>query len=256
MKNNLKYKILASFMLLVSLLVVAGTASIIEFIRLSKTVTALLDDNYKTIESSKTMVESLERIDSGLLLFILGEKNESLEILSSADINFNDAFEIAKNNITEDNEHRYIENISDKYNLFKSKWNECINNKEYHEDINWYHMEIHQPFIEAKEAVISLMSLNQNSMYNQASILKDKSHRAIMPGIVAIVGAVIFLLMLNFFINRHYVSPLTKLADAIKDFGAGDKYIRTNINSKYELKKLETEINNLIIKLRNQNKEN
>ena len=53
MKKKLKLKILAGFMLIVALLIVAGTVSIIEFIKLSKSVNSLIEDNYKTIESSK-----------------------------------------------------------------------------------------------------------------------------------------------------------------------------------------------------------
>ena len=104
MKKKLKLKILAGFMLIVALLIVAGTVSIIEFIKLSKSVNSLIEDNYKTIESSKRMLEALERNDSGVLLILLGEMEEGKDIIHEANISFIQAFGVAKNNITEANE--------------------------------------------------------------------------------------------------------------------------------------------------------
>ncbi|MBS4014062.1 MAG: hypothetical protein KGZ97_09970 [Bacteroidetes bacterium] len=249
MGNKLKYKILASFLLLVSLLVIAGTVSIIEFIKLSKTVTAIIDDNYKTIEATKTMAESIERIDSGILLHILGEKEESIKIIQAADIMFIESFNVAKNNITEFNESIYIDNITENYNIFKSYWINNLYQHNFQGDLNWYHNQIHLSFINTKQAITNLMYINQNSLYNHSTQLKEKSQRAIMPGIVSIIGSIVFLVMLNFFITKHYITPITELSEAIKNFDKNDKYLHSNINSKDELKKLETDINNLITKL-------
>ncbi len=254
MGNKLKYKILVSFLLLVSLLVVAGTVSIIEFIKLSKTVTAIIDDNYKTIEATKTMAESIERIDSGILLHILGEKEESIKIIQAADIMFIESFNIAKNNITEINENYYIDSITENYNFFKSLWDNKLNKENFDGDLNWYHNEIHLSFLSTKQAITNLMYINQNSLYKHSTELKEKSKRAIMPGIVSIIGAIVFLVMLNFFITKHYISPIIELSEAIINFDKDDKYLHSNINSRDELKKLETDINNLIIKLQYKNK--
>jgi methyl-accepting chemotaxis protein len=249
MKNKLKFKILAGFMLLVALLMTAGAVSILEFIKLSKSVDALIEDNYKTIEVSRTMLEALERKDSGILLLILGQREEGKEIIRSAEKAFDEAFKIAKNNITETNEDKYIENIERLYSKFKVEIDEIIFDKSRVGDIGWYQGEIYQTFLEVKHAVDELMKINQNSMYSEASILKEKSHRAIMPGIVAIVGGLVFSLILSFFISRYYVKPLTDLTEAIKTFHPREKNLRSNIKTEDEIKKIEVEVNNLIARL-------
>ena len=93
------------------------------------------------------------------------------------------------------------------------------------------------------------MGLNQSSMYKEATILKDKSHRAIMPGIVAIVGSLIFSMILSFFISKYYISPLSSLSDAIRTFHPHEKQLRSNLKSEDEIKKIENEVNNLITRL-------
>ena len=249
MKRSLKLKILAGFMLLIALLVVAGTVSVIEFLKLSHSVTALIEDNYKTIEASKKLQEALERKDSGVLLMLMGERDEGRAIINSASRNYANAFDVVKNNITETNEEYYIDRIDSLYNQFHSNVQQVLYNNIEQGNMAWYQANIYQSFSLVKHAVDELMELNQASMYEEATILKNKSHRAIMPGIVAIVGALVFSLLLSFFISKYYISPLSSLADAIKSFHPREKYLRSNIKSEDEIKKIETEVNNLIIRL-------
>lgn len=249
MKKKLKLKILSGFLLLIALLVVAGTVSIIEFQKLSRSVNQLIEDNYKTIESAREMLEALERTDSGVLLMLLGERDEGLAIIRSAKESFSKSFVIAQNNITEVNEDKYIANIQKLYDDFIQKIDQSIIDKEKGGNINWYQGETYKSFLEVKHAVDELMSLNQSSMYGEASLLIDKSHRAIMPGIVAIVGALIFSLILSFFISKYYISPLSSLTDAIKNFQPNHKILRTNIKTEDEIKRIEVEVNKLIDRL-------
>ncbi len=249
MKKNLKLKILAGFMMLVALLVAAGAVSIIEFLKLGRSVTALIDDNYKTIEASKSMLEALEREDSGILLVLLDEVDTGREIILTADSIFIASYNVAKNNITEVNEDAHILKIDSLYGQYKSKWRQHFNSLQNQGGIEVYHKDIHNSFLNVKSAVNDLMSLNQRSMFAEATMLKEKSHRAIMPGIVAIIGGLVFSLLLSFFISKYFVSPISEIAEAVKNFTTRDKTLRTNIRSNDEIKKLETEINSLIFRL-------
>ncbi|HOP03611.1 MAG TPA: hypothetical protein PL017_05675 [Tenuifilaceae bacterium] len=254
MKKSLKLKILSGFLLLVALLFVAGTESIIEFNKLSNSFTELIEDNYKTIEASRTMLEALEREDSGILLIMLGKTAKGQSIILSADSSFMAAFRTAKNNITESGEDIRIVRIEESYHTFKQKWQERFFLKSSaYDDIEFYSNDVHRTFLEVKHAVNELMSLNQNSMHSEAVILKDKSHRAIMPGIVAIVGALVFSLLLSFFISKYYISPINQIIQAIKTFHPRDKVLRTTIKSEDDLKQLEVEVNNLIDRLNKNN---
>lgn len=251
MKKTLKLKIFASFMLLIIMLAVAGTISIVEFRWLSNSVHGLIQDNYKSIEASKTMIVTLEREDSGILLLLLGELQEGRETLKSADSLFNIAFQTAKSNLTENNEALYIKNIETAYQAYKSSWERPIVDTDRQGNILWYKNDIHTKFLDTKNAIIELMSLNQSSMYKEVSELKEKSKRAIMPGIVSIVAALIFSLLLNFFITKYFVNPISELADAVNNFRDGDRKLQSNIKSNDEIKKLEVAISNLLQRLVN-----
>lgn len=249
MKNKLKFKVLSGFFLLTALLIIAAVVSINEFMNLSKSVNAVIDDNYKTIESSKIMLEALEREDSGILLLILGQQKEGRNIIDSSDKKFNDAYIIALNNITEDGEEIVLKNIKKEYNNYKSKWQQPIINTGKQGNIIWYQENIHKSFLKTKTFVNELMTLNQNSLYKEASILKEKSHRAIMPGIVTIIAGIVFSLLFNFFITRYFIAPIGKLAESIENYNPGDMHLKSNIKSEDEIKKLESAISTLILRL-------
>ena len=119
---KIKSKILMGFLLIILMLLVAGAMSIFEFSRIGKSVKALIDNNYKTIEACKSMIEALEREDSGILLLVSGKWKEGRSIVNSADRVFIDAFLKAKNNLTEKDEDLYIDKIEKAYQIYKSKW--------------------------------------------------------------------------------------------------------------------------------------
>jgi methyl-accepting chemotaxis protein len=241
--KKLKNKIFASFMLLVMMLALAGVISIVEFRWLINSLHGLVEDNYKSIEASKTMLEALEREDSGILLVLLGEMESGRKIFFAADSAFIAALSIAKNNLTEPNENAYIQSIDDNYLLYKNFWNKPLLQTDKEASILWYQNTVHHQFSETKRSINDLMNLNQSSMYENATHLRERSRRAMMPGIVAIISAVIFSFVLHFFINRYFVKPIIDLAMAVKAFRPEDKILRTKINSKDEIKQLEEAIN-------------
>jgi len=246
----MKIKILGGFILIIFMLLVAGSMSIYEFSRISKSVSSLIDDNYKTIKSTKTMIEALEREDSGILLLISGEWKAGRSILQSGDSLFSSAFYIAKNNVTEKDEDKYIEKIETSYQNFKRKWEKPIVGTEKENSINWYFTNLHPDFIAAKTEVENLMTLNQTSMHKEADELKEQSHRALMPGIVAIFSALIFLIIFNFFINKYYINPIKNLIGAVKNYNPLILNFDAGITTDDELKELENEIENLIHKIK------
>ncbi|MDA3779304.1 MAG: hypothetical protein PF487_03580 [Bacteroidales bacterium] len=250
---KIKFKILTGFLLLIIMLLIAGVMSIYEFSRIGKSVRALIDDNYKTIEASKTMIEALEREDSGILLLISGKWKEGRQILQSADSLFLSAFDIAKNNLTEKDEDIYIEKIETSYLIFKNRWEPPIVGTSKENSVNWYFTEVHINFIKVKSEINALMTLNQDSMYLEASELKEQAHRAIMPGIVAIVSALIFLVMFNFFIGLILVRPIKKLINSVKGYYLHSQNFDAEISNHDELKELEIEIQNLISRIHQKN---
>ncbi len=113
-----------------------------------------------------------------------------------------------------------------------------------------YDTETDSLFLKTKEAINNLMVLNQDQMYRQAGTIKEQSRRAMMPAIVSIGAAIIFALLLYFFIRTYFIRPVRQLINSIKEYYPEKGRLVAGIVSDDEFKKLEEEINQLIYRLR------
>jgi HAMP domain-containing protein len=239
---KLRMKILSGFLILVVMLAVAGVYSIYELTSISASVQKLLDDNYKSIDAAKSMIEALEREDSGLLLVISGEHLKGREMLVKADAAFLEALDAAKKNLTIQNEYRIIEEIGRTYETYKGLWSEA---GETDYDMTWYFDYGHTAFLSAKTPINELIALNDATMYSTASNLKNRIHRIIMPGIVAVLSALVFALVFNFFINHYFINPLISITKAVEKSLKTRNFANIEIETNDELKDLASAVNDL-----------
>jgi len=251
---GLRMKILSGFMILTIMLFVAGVWSIYELRTIGTSVQGLLDENYKSINAAKTMIVALEREDSGVLLLLSGNWAEGRTILQSADSLFQKGFTIARSNVTIPGEDAYVKTIASKYQIYKNLWLKPIVGTKYEKDLDWYFQEVHKAFLDVKKTVEDLMTINDQTMYKTASNLKNRAHRAIMPGIVTILAALIFTLIFNYFINYYVVSPVIRLTKGIKRFLDSGEPLTMQIETDDELGHLLYSIRELLAKLKTEGK--
>lgn len=243
---GIRTKIFSGFLILAIMLAAAGAWSIYELRTVGTSVQQLLDDNYKSISAAKTMIEALEREDSAVLLLMLGSWEEGRSIMDSADNLFQQGYKIAEENLTIQGEKSYVDDIRTKYDSYKSLWIKPIVGTVHERDLDWYSKEVHNAFLEVKVSIEKLMNLNDQVMYQTASHLKDRAHRAIMPGIVAIVSALIFSLIFNYFINYYIVGPIIRLTDGIREFLKTNKTFDPKIETKDEILGLANSIRKIM----------
>lgn len=215
---KLRLKILSGFFIIVLMLFFAGLWSINELSSLSGTVDKILEDNYKSINAANSMIEALEREDSAILLLLLGRWEMGRQILASGDSLFQSSFQIANNNVTIDGEAEHLDSIKTAYADFKRLWQRPIVDTEREGNLNWYSDQIHISFLQVKSWVNKLMSLNNQNMYQTALIIRSRTNRIMMPGIIAMLAAVLFTLIFNFLINYYVVKPIVDMTRGTRNF--------------------------------------
>jgi len=246
MVSKLRHKIFIGILLLAILLAASGSMVLYQFLILNSTVNQLIEDNYKTIYACQNMLDALEREDSGILLLSLGNWEEGRHIIRSADSTFNASFSISANNLTEENEDQYVKKVKENYTAFKKKWEKPIVNTSKQGNLEWYIDEINGDFLKTKESVYSLMVLNQKSMYEEASLLKERAYRAIMPGIVSVVAVILFAFLFNFFLFKSFIKPLNSLTETTRKYTPNQPKFQSNIKADDEFKELEGSIRDMI----------
>jgi HAMP domain-containing protein len=249
---GVRAKILSGFLILAVMLFLAGAWSIYELSKIGTSVQMLLDDNYKSIDAAKLMTEALEREDSAILLLLSGNWKEGREIIKSADLSFQKAFQTAENNVTISGEKAYVDEIEKSYRIFKGLWDKPIVETKREGNLNWYFQEVNPSFLDVKLTVEKLMALNDQVMYQTASNLKSRAHRAVMPGVVAILSALIFTLVFNYFVNYYLVSPIIKITKEIQKCLKTSEPFQVKIETKDELNRLASALQELVAQSRKQ----
>ena len=249
---RLRVKILSGFVILAIMLAVEGAWSIYELTHAGGSAQALLDENYRSIEAGKGMVEALERQDSGVLLLLLGHWEQGRATLIGADSTFARHLAFAQGNVTLPGEQACLDTLVARYAAYKALWQRPIVDTQRQGNLDWYSGEAHLAFQRAKAAAQDLMALNDVFMYRAASDLKARSRRSIMPGLIAAASALLFAAMFNFFVHRYVVAPLTAITRAVDAFRLRQTPYEVQIETDDELATLSRSVENLCLSLHTQ----
>ena len=228
------------------MLFIAGVVSIIEQSRLRNSMKLLIEENYTSIDAARGMIEALEREDSGVLLLVAGDWSSGRKIISSGDSLFTSAYKIAKGNLSIEGEDELMDSVIFQYKRYKSLWEGPIVGTLKEGNINWYNNQIHPNFIKVKTTVTSLMNMNQNTMYSSVKTLKNRTNRAIMPGIIAMISAFVFTIIFNFFINYYFVSPILKITRGIENHIKMNTPFQVEVETRDEIHDLRDAVSELI----------
>lgn len=251
MIRSLQIKIVLSLSLLIVMLLAAAVMSMLEFRKMGDSVEGVLKNNFSSIEATKKMMDALEREDSGLLLWIIGDRETGLQTIASSHAIIRSALGDAGKNITETDEPIHIAAITSTYAAYHASVL-AITGEEWApaEAKEMYDNDTKLLFAQTKKVVNELMMLNQKQMYHQSGIIQERSRRAMMPAFVSIAAAVLFALLLFYFIRFYFIRPVQHLTESIRHYYPEKGRLDAGIVTQDEFKRLEGEVNNLIMRLK------
>ncbi len=244
---SLRRKILSGFLILALMLLLAGMWAVYQLKVIGFSAQRMLDENYKSIHAAQQMIESLERQDSAILLLLLGRWEEGRSILESSDASFQEALGTAKGNITISGEEARVQAVASSYEAYRSIWIRPVVGTVREGSLNWYTKEVHPAFLEVKSSVNKVRDINDKAMYESASDLKDKARRAVTPGAVAVIAALVFSLLFSYFVNFFVVTPILRVTGAVDDFVRSGKPFDVEIESRDEIARLASAIHDLCL---------
>lgn len=245
---KLRFKLILGFLVLSTMLFVAGAVSIWELKKIGSTVQRFLDENYRSITACKDMLEASERIDSGILLVLTGTVGQGRTEISKGDSLFQLALDFAQTNITESGENELLDRISSQHLEFGLLWNRMIAHSNDTIGIDYYHSRIHPVFLSLKNDIHALMSINDQAMYSTSLQLQSRIERSVTPGIVAIIASIIFSIMWIYFLNKFFLAPIIHINRGIKDNIQFGKPYNVQVDTKDELEELNNSIDSVLQK--------
>lgn len=215
---KLKLKIFLGFLILAVMLCAAGGWSIYQMSRFSKTVDEIISDNYESVVFAKNMRDALEREDSAILLLLHHSSAKADSMLESADKNFVAALNNSRENITLEGENKVVEKISSDYDEFKLHWVNLKTGNVLNASLDWYNKNVHKYFLKVMNSIDELATLNNNALYNTSIDVREQARRALLPGIVAVITAILFTIMFSYFVNIFMITPLIEITKGMNNF--------------------------------------
>ncbi len=253
--KTLKGKILLGFAVMI--LILAGVVgwSIYNFEILSNAINDILVENYRSIKASDSMVESIERQDSALLLLLRTPEEQGQEIFRRNEKEFYSWLARAEDNITIEGEGEILEKISDKYFEFVSKFDD-FNNAD--EDRRWeiYNEELLPIFTEIKNDIRELREINRQAMVDAQQNANSRANQAIIYTVILALSVTIFSLIFALYLTKQILRPIKELGKGIKKVADRNFQQKVEVASEDEIGTLADEFNEMIFKLKEYEKIN
>ncbi|PXV61923.1 HAMP domain-containing sensor histidine kinase [Halanaerobium congolense] len=253
--KTLKGKILLGFAVMILILTGVVGWSIYNFESLSNAINDILVENYRSIKASDSMVESIERQDSALLLLLRSTEEQGQEIFRRNEKEFYSWLARAEDNITIKGEGAILEKINEKYFGFVSNFDQFYNAEE---DQRWeiYNQQLLPRFNEIKNDIRELREINRQAMVEAQRSANSRANQAIIYTIGLALLVIVFSLIFAFYLTKQILRPIKELEKGIKKVADRNFQQQVEVASEDEIGVLADEFNEMIAKLQEYEKLN
>lgn len=251
---TLRKKILLGYGIALLLLAVVFVLSFVNLQRLGRASEAILSENYRSILAAEHMVNALERQDSGVLLYMLGDREQGIRQFRENQTDFQQWLGRAKDNITIEEEPQVLARIDSTYADYLVAFTDLVQSSPASEDPDAararYRQALLPAFLPVRNASQELRELNQETMFAASRRAQDVAHRATWT--LGLVGSGVLLVGLFFSLLLSYriVRPVRELSDATRRIADGDYDVEVPAEGRDELARLARQFNEMAEQLR------
>jgi two-component system, NtrC family, sensor histidine kinase KinB len=261
---NLRSKLLFSYLIFVTALVVLGGWSAWRLREMGGVSRRIISNNYDSVVAAQDMKESLERQDSAALFALLGAQDKALTQLREHRARFDASFQRAENNITEVGEPEAIEALRrdrDSYyqafdaflarvNVTQSSGQRGVPRSEELSERKEYFTRLEPQFNKLRADCEHLLQLNQRAMLAKSDAASNVAQlwfyrTLLIEGVLVAAG-----LWLAFFLSNRIVEPLRQLTATTARMAGGDLNANVTVSSRDEVGVLAAEFNHMAERIR------
>jgi signal transduction histidine kinase len=255
--DSLKKKLTFSYCSLILILLAVGGWSVINLVRLGRTVNVILANNYKSIIASENMKEALERQDSAATFFTIGDAARARQQFAASADAFESEFGIAAGNITEPGEAEIIADIKERSDAYQQNIKAFLNQAAPGDGgpgsavlSQAYFTRLYPPFVALKGRLDDLLHINQQAMVIAENHATRESRRAQISTAIIVLAGLILAVLFSWRYSAYIVHPLSQLADRARRIADGDYQQHLDIQSQDEIGVLAREFNTMARRLR------
>ncbi|MBF0407511.1 MAG: HAMP domain-containing protein [Candidatus Riflebacteria bacterium] len=227
--------------------------AIVNLISLGKATDEILSENYRSILAAENMVDALERLDSAILLVLLGDRERGNSQFRNNDAVFIEWLSRAKDNITIHGEAELVQLIASQYSDFRGLFAQTEFNKI---NVDYYHEKIFPQFAKIREKCVDLRTINEKTMYYASNRAGNVASHAIWTTSIVGLSALLIAILFSVILAERIVKPIHIFMEASRKISSGDYVVRVTTETGDELESLAEEFNLMASRLHRYNEMN
>ncbi len=248
---GIREKLSLGFGGLLLIIIVIGINSITQLTTLGHSIDVILRENYRSVIAGDQMKESLERMDSGALITLLGDTGQGMRLVSVNEALFNAALDAELDNITLPGEKEKAEEIRVLFSRYRAALHEVTDLTLADESRRQaYFVRLLPLFNQIKASAEEILHMNQqNMMEANANARRTAGWSKQYMYILLISGGIVAVLFI-LFTGRWILLPINRLIRSTDEISRGNLDLVVQTYSQDEIGRLSTAFNEMASSLR------
>jgi NtrC-family two-component system sensor histidine kinase KinB len=248
---GLRQKISLGFAGLLIIVLVIGIQSILHLTRLGESIDVILRENYRSVIACQQMKEALERIDSGLLFILLGDKEEGQELVLKNEGVFEKALQIELNNVTLPREGEKAAKIRELYGRYVAALTRVKDTAEpAGRPRDAYFSALLPLFGQIKSTADEILQMNQQNMNDANNQARYRASQARSQMVVLLIIGTCLAVGFVIFTGQWILRPIQRLIQSAEEIRRGNLDLVVRSHSRDEIGYLSESFNAMAASLR------
>jgi two-component system, NtrC family, sensor histidine kinase KinB len=248
---SLRQKMLVGFGGLLLIIIILSVRSIIQVTDLGSAIQAILRENYRSVVACQDMKDSINRMDHGALLIIMGYRDQGMRVIAENAPAFEDALNRELNNITMPGEGQLSKELRDQYPRYASIIRSMEDKNQTRASLEkFYFVELTPVFGQIKDSAGKILSMNQHNMEQASRQAKIKAANARKEmyalSLLGALLAVIYILLMG----RWILQPIMRLTRSVGEIRKGNLDLVVTSETRDEIGQLSEAFNDMTAGLR------
>ncbi len=241
---KLRSKLLLAQVPLVLALLVVGFAGSTITTSLGRDAQRILKDNYRSVLAGERMKESLERMDSGAVFSVAGERARGRAQAEEHLLKFEEELKVQEGNITEPGERDATETLRRHWQAYRAGLEHLLTQGEppTRDD---YFTRLLPAFERTKAATEVILAINQDAMVRKSEEAGRTARRFDSLLLSIIAAGCLLGLVASSTLTSRLLRPLGVLGQTARRIGEGDLVARAVVTGKDEIAQLSRELNTM-----------
>ncbi len=243
MTLSLRRKLLLSQTPHLVALVVLSVIAFVTVTSIGNSAQNIIHENYRSVLATQRMKEAIERMDSGALFLIAGQRSKGLEQAAQNRERFEAELRVEEENITESGESDAARKLRKLWMDYQRRFDELAELKDTVSLRDTYFSTVEPTFLAVKGAANEILVMNQDAMVRKSERAQRSGQKLRQATASAAVAAIVLGILASLLLTERLLRPLARLSLAAHRIGEGDLDSRADVAGTDELARLAADFN-------------